>query len=99
MKNKKLYIIVGIILISTSIIFYLFYNGYLFNENSQVEDIGDKAPSFTLEKLNGDKISLSDLQSKKHCLIFGLPGVLPAGKKCLKYKNYLLNTSTSIYWL
>ena len=40
------------------------------HENTSIVKVGDKAPDFTVELLNGEKITLSSLQEKALMLIF-----------------------------
>ena len=46
-----------------------------------------EAPAFSLNSLDGKKISLSDFKGNRFSSLFGLPGVIPAKRKSPCWKN------------
>lgn len=77
MSKKMIYITLVLILLAVGL--FLFKNNQnknvnpsedLENESVSTIEIGKKAPNFTLESLNGEKISLDDLKGKKVLINF-----------------------------
>lgn len=62
-KSKRLYFRTTILIILLSLVGYTLYNN-LVGEKSKQPNVGDVAPNFKLETLNGEKVELRDLRGK-----------------------------------
>lgn len=73
------YIIMLLILIAIGFILYV----SVVKDGEKVVKVGDKAPLFELENLEGEKVALSDYKGKGVILNFWEHGVTHVKKRCL----------------